>query len=507
MKTTTINRRRPHAFSACIASLLTAACVLALPLSQAAAQSRTESPSRPAEPAPASARIDSLSSCIIAANVDFGNLGKGEQKTLRFSVCNTGQGEIRFQAPYATSQLTEFTIAQSELDKLKNTVLSPGACVELAVSFRAAATGTFKNVVRFWANTRNCRDTSIMTAMVTTAAPAISGADFGGSWVTTLNECTRSGAQNYPSDVTVSNAGARPFTVEKIELAGTDADAGFFKLDNSNPATTVNKGDVINPGATRKQRVLFLPNGERAYSATLRLITNATPPDTVESQLAGVGVESHVTVSDLDFGDFEFKDPGDPNAPGTVLLNATNATRTVTVTNVRLTNATDFAIAGFRRADNTPITLPFTMTPTEIVTVDLLFKAQSKTPEQKTSDLIVEGDFSRCDDSLGMLTAKVHTAIASVAWTRESSSVHAARVSPNPVATVGTIALDLPAGTLAVVEIFDGSGQRIASLLDRMVEGGRQEIQWDASSLPSGIYYCRISAGRTQTIRPILVMH
>ena len=53
--------------------------------------------------------------------------------------------------------------------------------------------------------------------------------------------------------------------------------------------------------------------------------------------------------------------------------------------------------------------------------------------------------------------------------------------------------------------IYNTKGQSVALLLDREVNAGTHRINWDASALTAGIYYCRINVGSyTETKQMIL---
>ncbi len=39
-------------------------------------------------------------------------------------------------------------------------------------------------------------------------------------------------------------------------------------------------------------------------------------------------------------------------------------------------------------------------------------------------------------------------------------------------------------------------GQQVASLVNGEIDAGNHEVRFNASSLPSGVYFCRMQAGR-----------
>jgi hypothetical protein len=54
------------------------------------------------------------------------------------------------------------------------------------------------------------------------------------------------------------------------------------------------------------------------------------------------------------------------------------------------------------------------------------------------------------------------------------------------------------------LRIFDIHGRLVASLIDGFVHKGTHEIQWNASTQSSGIYFIALQAqGYTQTVKSI----
>lgn len=66
---------------------------------------------------------------------------------------------------------------------------------------------------------------------------------------------------------------------------------------------------------------------------------------------------------------------------------------------------------------------------------------------------------------------------------------------PNPVEDATTIAFDVPAAEHVRIELFNTLGQRVAVLVDETKPPGTHEVDLDASSLGSGVYFYRMTAG------------
>ncbi len=348
--------------------------------------------------------------CIYVDDLDFGILAPGQEKSLPLNICNKGKGQVTFKDPWLTWLVKEFDVKQADIDKLKTAVLKENDCVQITVTFKAGRKGTYLDVARFWASTRDCRDTSVWKAVVTQPGPQITGHDWGNVWVVKgQSDCTKNQDTAYVWDIVLSNDDERPFTVAKIFLAG--ADASYFRLDSTNPATTIRGGDVVRKGEINHvQRVLFKPKDERGYNCLIRVVTEGPNVDSVDNILQGVGIESHVSIGGNDYGIFEFKPALTSSA--VIDLKAPKSTRDMTVSNVRLLFGTDFAIRSVTLPDATVLTAApyrFTLKSDEVAKVAVDFTPQAVAPANKADSLIVDGDFSICDDSTNTLLGQVYT--------------------------------------------------------------------------------------------------
>ncbi len=73
---------------------------------------------------------------------------------------------------------------------------------------------------------------------------------------------------------------------------------------------------------------------------------------------------------------------------------------------------------------------------------------------------------------------------------------------PNPFNASTTIAFDLPERSEVRLEIFDVLGRRVAELANQVLEPGRHQFVWDASSYATGVYIVRmeVSGGSGLTL-------
>lgn len=78
--------------------------------------------------------------------------------------------------------------------------------------------------------------------------------------------------------------------------------------------------------------------------------------------------------------------------------------------------------------------------------------------------------------------------------------------SPNPFNSVTSIRFTLPVPDHVTITIFNASGQYVATLVSGHFAAGRHRVSWRPEAAPSGVYLCRLEAGRfTETKRLVLV--
>jgi flagellar hook assembly protein FlgD len=49
-------------------------------------------------------------------------------------------------------------------------------------------------------------------------------------------------------------------------------------------------------------------------------------------------------------------------------------------------------------------------------------------------------------------------------------------------------------------------GELVATLVDEIQDAGNRSVTWDGSALPSGVYYCRITAGSFSSVRKMTLI-
>ncbi len=79
-------------------------------------------------------------------------------------------------------------------------------------------------------------------------------------------------------------------------------------------------------------------------------------------------------------------------------------------------------------------------------------------------------------------------------------------VFPNPFNSFTHLSYSLDREAHVVLNIYDLTGREVAGLVDASMKQGQHSAVWDASSLPSGVYMCRLSAGNSKATKKLVLI-
>ncbi len=77
---------------------------------------------------------------------------------------------------------------------------------------------------------------------------------------------------------------------------------------------------------------------------------------------------------------------------------------------------------------------------------------------------------------------------------------------PNPFNPTTTVTFDLPQPAGVKLVITNSIGQTVATVVDRTMDAGRHSVAVDGTSLPTGVYFYRITAGDRSDVGKMLLM-
>jgi hypothetical protein len=90
--------------------------------------------------------------------------------------------------------------------------------------------------------------------------------------------------------------------------------------------------------------------------------------------------------------------------------------------------------------------------------------------------------------------------------TNESAVTALGRATPNPFNPTTVINYALAEQGYATLKVYDVMGKLVATLVDGELPGGRHEVTWDASGVPSGVYFYRLNVGSFNETRKLVLL-
>ena len=77
---------------------------------------------------------------------------------------------------------------------------------------------------------------------------------------------------------------------------------------------------------------------------------------------------------------------------------------------------------------------------------------------------------------------------------------------PNPFNPTTNISFTLPKAEYVTLEVYNSIGKKVARMLDSKIKAGSHDMRFDASALPSGIYFYRLQAGGFSQVRKMVLL-
>ncbi len=77
---------------------------------------------------------------------------------------------------------------------------------------------------------------------------------------------------------------------------------------------------------------------------------------------------------------------------------------------------------------------------------------------------------------------------------------------PNPFNPSAKISWQSPVGSWQTIKVFDVLGIQVATLVDEYKPAGKYEVEFNATSLPSGVYFYQLKAGDYINTKKMLLL-
>ncbi len=82
-----------------------------------------------------------------------------------------------------------------------------------------------------------------------------------------------------------------------------------------------------------------------------------------------------------------------------------------------------------------------------------------------------------------------------------------AAIYPNPISRTTTFAFTLSQSAFTSLKIYNALGKEVATLINQRLLAGDQKVEFNASDLPSGVYYYRLQIGDYFYTKSVIVTH
>ncbi|MEI8134894.1 MAG: T9SS type A sorting domain-containing protein [bacterium] len=107
-------------------------------------------------------------------------------------------------------------------------------------------------------------------------------------------------------------------------------------------------------------------------------------------------------------------------------------------------------------------------------------------------------------DSIRIVPTQIDT--SRVLISKYTPRVTFSNLSPNPFSTKSTFYISLTSEEFTTLKIYNPLGIEISTLVSQRLPAGDHRIEFDASNLPSGIYYYRLQIGGQVETKPLVVV-
>ena len=79
-------------------------------------------------------------------------------------------------------------------------------------------------------------------------------------------------------------------------------------------------------------------------------------------------------------------------------------------------------------------------------------------------------------------------------------------IHPNPFNPTTIISFQLPVASFVNLSVYDISGRTVTKIVNGWREAGLHKVTFDGSNLASGVYICRLTAGKKVVSNKLVLM-
>ena len=179
-----------------------------------------------------------------------------------------------------------------------------------------------------------------------------------------------------------------------------------------------------------------------------------------------------------------------------------------TTVNLVSNSAKSINISSFYNTDSSYgvlTTVPFTIPPYGTVPIEIKFKPFEDGYFKDVLHIRSDNETSRVAQ-LMVLKGRTDSTISSVDDQTVVRDYSLEQNYPNPFNPVTTIKYQIPTTEWVTLKVYDITGMEIQTLMNEQQSVGSYEIEFDASQLPSGIYFYRIRAGNFSDVKKFILI-
>jgi hypothetical protein len=77
---------------------------------------------------------------------------------------------------------------------------------------------------------------------------------------------------------------------------------------------------------------------------------------------------------------------------------------------------------------------------------------------------------------------------------------------PNPFTSITTIQFQTPTSASVSLEVFDQTGKKVTTLINKKLPSGTHHFEFDGSFLPGGIYFYQLKVGESSTTKKMILV-